>query len=142
VGTVGDFARLLGSVQAVGLDTMPFIYHFEGHPTYGPLTRELFSRIEQGALHASTSVLSLCEVLTGARKAGDEPLAQLCRQVFQFMPNLDVRPIDTACAALAADLRVQWGLRTPDALQVGAAAQGDAGLFIANDARLRQVSQG
>lgn len=141
MGGVTEFARLLGTVQVVGLDTMPFIYHFEGHPVYGPLTHELFSRIEGGALRACTSVLSVSDVLTDARKAGDGRLAQIYLQVFELLPNLDVRPIDQDCAVLAADLRVEWGLRTPDAVQVAAAIQGGAQLFVTNDSRVRRLSQ-
>lgn len=139
MGAVEEFAELLEGVRVVGLDSMAFIYHFEGHPTYGPLTRILFSRIESGGLHACTSTLTLCEVLTGALKAGDGRLAQVYQQVFELMPNLTVSAVDRECAALAARIRVQAGLRTPDALQIATAVRCGAELLITNDARLRQV---
>jgi len=141
LGTVKDLARLLSTVRTVGLDSMAFVYHFEGHSTYGPLTRALFSRIEDGSLSACTSVLTLCEVLTGARKAGDAGLVQVYQQVFELMPNLSVVAIDSPCAALAATLRLEAGLRTPDALQVATAIRWGAEAFITNDGRLRHVAQ-
>ncbi len=141
MGEVEGFAKALASVRVIGLDSMAFIYHLEGSREYGVLTRVLFARIEGGELSACTSVLSVAEVLTGALKAGDELLAQLYRQLFDLMPNLAVRPIDADCAPLAARLRAESGLRTPDALQIAAAIQGGAEAFLTNDARLRPVPQ-
>ena len=139
MGAVIGWDRQLAGVQLVALDSMAFIYHFEAHPGYCPLTRILFSRIEEGALRGCTSVLTLCEVLTGARKAGYEALAALYQRALSLMPNLTVHPIDQATAVLAADLRAEVGLRTPDALQVACAINSGAGAFITNDARLRRV---
>jgi len=34
--------------KAYGIDTMAFIYHFEGNPTYTPFTKPLFELIEAG----------------------------------------------------------------------------------------------
>ncbi|HOQ98306.1 MAG TPA: PIN domain-containing protein [Anaerolineae bacterium] len=141
MGGVAEFAQLLDDARVVGLDSMAFIYHFEAHPAYGALTQALFSRLERGDLRACTSALSLCEVLTGALKAGNSRLAQIYRQVFELLPNLSVAAVDTACAALAAQVRVESGLRTPDALQIAAAALGGAEAFITNDARLRQSTR-
>ncbi len=141
MGKVEEFTQLLGTVRKAGLDSMAFIYHFEGHPRYGPLTRALFARLEAGSLQACTTVLTMAEVATGALKAGNEALAQLYQRLFELMPNLAVRPIDAECAMLAARLRAEEGLRTPDALQIAAAIQGDADAFITNDARLRGISR-
>lgn len=139
MGGVEAFVRLLGKARQVGLDSMAFIYQFEAHPRYGPLTRALFSSLEQGAVHACTSELTVCEVLTGALKAKDERLAELYRQIFDLIPNLTVRPVDRACALLAAELRAEGGLRTPDALHVATALCAGARLFVTNDARLRHA---
>ncbi len=45
---MGKLSERLGSISIVGLDTTIFIYHFERHPRYYPLTQELFSSIEVG----------------------------------------------------------------------------------------------
>jgi len=141
VGAVDTFTHALRELQVVALDSMAFIYHFERHPSYGPLTFELFSLIEGGTLRAHTSILTVSEVLVGARKAGDERLEQLYLQVFDLLPNLEVHGIDRECAILAADLRVQQHLRTPDALQVATAIQCGAQAFVTNDARLRHLAR-
>lgn len=141
MGGVEEFARLLDGASVVGLDTMAFIYHFEGHPAYGPLTRLLFRRVEGGQLRACTSTLTMCEVLTGALKAGDSRLAQLYQQVLESMPNLTLSAVDSACAVQAAQIRAQTGLRTPDALQIAAAIRAGAEVFVTNDSRLRHVPQ-
>ena len=45
---MGRLSERLGSISVVGLDTAIFIYHFEKHPRYFPLTQEIFSGIEAG----------------------------------------------------------------------------------------------
>ena len=141
MGAIEEFTGLLSELEVVALDSMAFIYHFESHLSYGPLTFELFSRIEDGTLQAHTSILTVSEVLVGARKAGDKQLEQLYLQVFDLLPNLEVHGIDKACAVIAADLRVQEHLRMPDALQVATAIQCGAQVLVTNDARLRHLPQ-
>jgi hypothetical protein len=40
MGSLGDKLR---AAQTVGLDSAPFIYHFEEHPRYGGLCAEVFN---------------------------------------------------------------------------------------------------
>ena len=71
-------ARVTHERQRIfALDTNIFIYHFEANPAYVGFTEALFDRIESGRVKAITSALTLHEVLTGARKAGDDRLFAL-----------------------------------------------------------------
>ena len=45
---MGRFEGRIRPHSIIGLDTTLFIYHFEQHPRYSPLTRELYSGIEKG----------------------------------------------------------------------------------------------
>ena len=67
--------------RVFALDTNIFIYHFEENPAYVGFTEALFERIESGRVKAVTSALTLHEVLTGARKAGDDRLFSLYRDL-------------------------------------------------------------
>jgi hypothetical protein len=60
---MGRFSERLGSISVVGLDTAIFIYHFERHPKYFPLTQELFSGIEAGLRKGITSTITLMEII-------------------------------------------------------------------------------
>jgi len=64
-----------GSCQHLYLDANCFIYLFENHPVFGHPARNLFSVIEQGKYKASTSSLTLLEVMAGPIKYGRESLA-------------------------------------------------------------------
>jgi predicted nucleic acid-binding protein len=122
--------------RIVGLDTNIFIYHFEENPDYVSFTEDLFEKIESGRLRAVTSVLTLHEVLTGARKAGDGRLVSLYRDLLGAFPNLAMMPFDADVAEISSDLRARRGLRTPDAIQVATAVRHKAETFITNDERL------
>ena len=135
-----DFETRLSSYQMVGIDTLVFIYHFEGNPRYVPLTTSLFRRIETGGMNAITSVLTLVELLTGPKKLGQDQLAATYERLLSVFPNLSLLPVDHTIARLAADLRTEYGLRTPDALHIATAMQSGAQAFITNDRSMRKVS--
>ncbi len=137
---VKALASKLNGYQRVALDTAPFIYHFEDNPQYVSLTRELFNRIEKGQLMAITSALTLTEVLTGPKSEGDKDLVAKYQRVFGVFPNLHITAIDIQVAVRAADLRANFGLKTPDALQLAVATGEGAQLFVTNDSRLKKVS--
>lgn len=127
--------------RVFALDTNIFIYHFEENPGYVGFTEALFERIESGRVKAVTSALTLHEVLTGARKAGDDRLFSLYRDLIGTFPNLHLIPFDARIAEISSDLRARYDLPTPDAIQVATALQQGAETFVTNDARLKRVRE-
>lgn len=125
--------------RILALDTNIFISHFEENPDYVSFTADLFERIESGRVRAVTSVLTLHEILTGARKAGDGKLAALYRDLLGSFPNLHMMPFDAEVADVSSDLRARYGIPTPDAIQIATAIRHKAEAFITNDARLVSV---
>ena len=59
----------------VALDTQMFIYFIEEDKRYLPLVKPLFEAIDQGSLPASTSGLTLMEVLVVPYRTGNMPIA-------------------------------------------------------------------
>ncbi len=55
--------------------------------------------------------------------------------------DLQLLPITTGIAELAADLRARYNLRTPDALHVAAAIDGGCDAFLTNDVDIRHVKE-
>ncbi len=123
------------------LDTMVFIYHFESHPRYRSATLAVFESIERGEISAVTSVLSLLEVLTGVRKAGNPALEKQYRWVFRSFPNLKLIPVDEEVAEEGSWLRAKYGIRTPDAIQIGAALVSGSDGFVTNDTTLKRIEE-
>lgn len=127
--------------RIVALDTNIFIYHFEENPEYVSFTADLFEKIESGRVRAVTSVLTLHEILTGARKAGNERLVDLYRDLLGSFPNLHMIPFDADVAEISSDLRARHGIPTPDAIQIATAIRHKAETFISNDERLAHIKE-
>jgi predicted nucleic acid-binding protein len=70
----------LGLIEAVGagpvaLDTAPFIYFIEEHPQYAPVVKPLFEAIDDGAVEAVTTGITLIEALVVPLRLNDRELA-------------------------------------------------------------------
>lgn len=57
----------------------------------------------------------------------------------QHFPNLQIRPLDHTVADHAALLRVQYGLKTPDSIQLSTAVLEDTDLFVTHDQDFKRV---
>ncbi len=131
----------LRSAQVIGLDSSIFIYHFEEHPRYKALCEVIFDLMEVHAVQGVTSTMTLVEVLTQPLEKGDRLLSERYEQYLRFGPSLTLRVLDEALALRTAQLRARYRLRTPDAVQLAAALEFNARVFLTNDDRLRKVAE-
>ena len=131
--------KSLARHKLVGIDTSPFIYHLERNPKFSGLTTRLFEEVEKGRVKAVTSVLTLMEVLARPKQKGDKQAVEDYRFVLKTFPNLSLKPVDETCAERASDLRAQYGVKPPDALQVGTALSNHATGFVTNDDGLKRI---
>ncbi|MGH9429491.1 MAG: type II toxin-antitoxin system VapC family toxin, partial [Terriglobia bacterium] len=118
-----------------------FIYHFEEHLRYKALCAEVFDLMEAGAIKAVTSTVTLIEVLVQPLTKGKQTLYSRYEQYLRFGPSLTLRSLDPELALNAARLRSRYRLRTPDAVQLAAAIEFGARVFLTNDDRLRKVKE-
>ena len=137
--TVIPLDDALAEVTTLGLDTSPIIYLIETHPEYDVLVTEIFRRIDQGVIIGFTSAITLTEVLTQPVKQGQIPLKEQYRDLLLHSANFYTLPVNAEVAGYAADLRAQYGLRTPDALQIAAAKTANCQVFLTNDKALKRV---
>jgi predicted nucleic acid-binding protein len=128
-------------IDLIGLDTMVFIYHFEKNQRYFPITTFILNSIESGKVKALTSIVSLIEVLTGALKLKDKKLAEQYRLILTSFPNLQLLDLDQQIGSKAAELRANYDLKTPDAIQVATAIVSRADTFMTNDEGLKVVKE-
>lgn len=131
----------LARVTMLASDTAPVIYFIERHPAYLAIMREVFRRVAARQLRGYTSVITLTEVLTIPRRAGDIAVVQAYRELLVHGRDIVLLSIDPATADLAADLRARYRLRTADALQVAAALREGCQALLTNDSALRRVSE-
>ena len=138
---MGQLSQRLGSFSKVGLDTSVFIYHFEKHPIYSPLTQELLSDIEKGVRKGITSTITLMEIIVKPLSLGKNDIARKYEALLMNFPNLEVVDPDQDVIRQAARLRAEYRLRPPDALQVSACLLGGAEAFITNDHQLDRLKE-
>ncbi len=134
-------AEALAGVSRLGLDTSPIIYFVESHPKYDSRTTRVFEIIEGGSVVGVTSVVTLIEVLTQPLSRGHTQLYLQYRELLLNANRLEMVSIDPAVAEQAAVLRAEYGLRTPDALQVAAAVESGCEAFLTNDSALKRVKR-
>ena len=138
-----DLGRLTARLQVhaiIGLDTSIFIYHFEAHPRYLPLTTAALTGIAQGERQAVTSVITLMELTVRPHQLERPAVARHYEALLNHFPNLLLVDVDRAVARWAAALRARYRVRPADALQVAAALVHHATAFLTNDRRLARFS--
>jgi predicted nucleic acid-binding protein len=138
---MGPLEDKLRVARLVGLDSAVFIYHFEEHPRYQALCTIVFDAMETGIIQAVTSTVTLVEVLVQPLVKGAQGLAARYEQYLRGGPSLTLRSLDPDLALRAAQLRARYQLRTPDAVQLAAAIEFGARLFLTNDERTRKVTE-
>lgn len=119
------------------VDTAPFIYVLEAHPEFADQFVGLFEAADAGQVQLALSAITLAEVLTGPFKAGQTALA---KRYEKALMRYTVVPVSAQIAALAAQLRAQYRLRLPDAIQLATALDIGASAFVTDDSDFSQVT--
>ncbi len=132
-------AEWLPTASRLFLDTAPIIYYTEKHPIYYEVVAPVFQAIDAGNLIAVTSVITLAEVLVHPYIRG---LADLQEDYFDLVvrgTNVEFVLQDEQIGRLAAQLRAQYRVELPDALQVATALLTNCDAFLTNDAELERI---
>lgn len=128
--------------HSVFIDTAPIIYYIEGNPRYGPIVREVVRSFQTGSITAFSSVITLTEVLPKPIEAGDTKLVGMFLELLKFDGNISLLEISESIAERAGRLRGKYPhLKTVDAIQVAAAIDVEADVFLTNDKGLRKIEE-
>lgn len=138
-GNARKLQRVIEKHKTVGLDTAPFIYFIEDVALYGDLLEPVFDRLENHGLRAVTSTVTLAEILTKPLADKNFGLVDEIKFTLKTFSTLSMVAIDEKLAEAAALIRARYRFRLPDALQIAAAIDGDATLFVTNDGRLKKI---
>jgi predicted nucleic acid-binding protein len=131
----------LRGVTKLCFDTAPVIYFIEAHPKYDGLVTEIFQRLAPHTFNGITSVITLCEVLVHPFLHNHTSLQREYRDLLLNSANFQTIQIDANTAERAAELRANYKLRTPDALQIAIALNNGCEAFLTNDADMRRVTE-
>ena len=139
-GNALKLRRAVEKHKIIGLDTAPFIYFIENVAPYADLLEPVFSLLENHALRAVTSTVTFAEILTKPFADKNFSLADEIKFTLKSFSSLSLASIDEKLGEAAALIRARYTIRLPDALQVAAAIQREATLFLTNDKRVRKVA--
>lgn len=115
------------------LDASTIIYAIEV-PSFQNLRNGLLKRLDDKQLVVVTSELALWETLIGPRKSGNTNVERLFRAFLTPSSHMIVEPITRQILEKAVDVRVQFGLKTPDAIHLATGLLTSCDMFITGDA--------
>lgn len=126
----------LSDGATVLVDTAPWIYILEDHPVWASQFVGLFEAAERGRLQLALTTVTLAEVLAGPFKAKQTALA---KRYEKALGRYHVVPLSAQVAVMAAQLRVQYRLELPDAVQLASALDIGAAALITHDRDFSKV---
>jgi predicted nucleic acid-binding protein len=129
----------LGRHRLVGLDTSILIYAVEANPQYLEVVLRILSWIEGPLGRAVTSTITMLELLVQPYRLWDLDRVNQFYALLSTYPHLEWAQPTLQIADRAAQLRAEYNLSTPDALQAATALERKATGFITNDAAFRRV---
>jgi predicted nucleic acid-binding protein len=136
---VSEIAGFLRRHRSIALDTSPFIYQIQAHPTYVALTNAVFVWIEEPRHQAFTSTLTMTELLVHGYREDDQRKVDSFYGLLSRYPSLHWVPPDLRTADEAARMRATYNLRTPDAIQAATALRAGATGLVTNDPAFARI---
>lgn len=124
--------------KTLALDTNIFIYHFEDHPVYAPVTSRIFSKLFTSSYKGLTSIISFIEALS---YPGSKIVREKLKEEFKAIPHFTLYDVTYEVGEKAAQIRREYGFRLPDSIQLATAFCYKADIFITNDKRLKSFQE-
>jgi predicted nucleic acid-binding protein len=138
---IAQLQTLLRRHARIALDTSIFIYQLESNPRYVLLTDTIFQWLEREKKGAVTSTVTMTELLVQPYRDGAEQSVDQFYALLSTYPNLEWIAPDLLIADIAARIRADHRLRTPDALQAATAIHAGATALVTNDPAFKRVER-
>ncbi len=119
------------------LDTNIFIYLIEENKLYLNQVDKLLIFLEQNRYEIITSTLTLGEILTKPYKDNRVDLVKIYQEFFEDIKLIE---LNDQIASLFAQIRANYGIKTPDAVQLASAIYSKSDLFVTNDDKLSKFN--
>jgi predicted nucleic acid-binding protein len=120
----------------VVVDSAPFIFVLDGRGPFAKRYEGLFQSADAGEILICLSTISFAEILTGPFQAGNTALAH---RYERMLSQYEVLPVTAAIASIAAQLRAQYCLKLPDAIQLATALDTEAAALVTHDRDFSKV---
>ena len=132
-------AGFLKRHKKIGLDSSVFIFELEKNPKYVKLVHPIFQWLEGPRSHAVTATVTMLELLVHPYRGSDIDSVNKFYALLSTYPGLQWVELTLSVADLAARLRAEHNLKTPDAIQAATAMVSHATGFITNDPIFRRM---
>jgi len=134
MNTNTNLSEELGQIKTIFIDTAPIIYYIEANHLFGHLAKEVMDMVHSGELIAFSSAITLTEVLPKPISMGKKDLADKFVEFLKNGKNFNLMEISVDIGEKAGRLRGKYpALRTMDAIQISAALDAKADIFLTND---------
>lgn len=135
-----NIRRRVARHALVGLDTSIWIYHFDGHPRYAKIVRQILEAVKAGRPRAIVSTVTVMECTVRPYQLNQPSVAAHYEAVLSRFPNTQLVNVTPGIARRAAQLRATYSLVPADALQVATSLVAGATAWITNDRGLRRLA--
>jgi len=125
--------------ELVAIDTGPFIYYIEENRRFLSACEALFTPVQEGKMEIVTSIITLLEVLVQPLRRGRRDLALMYRNLLLNSEGVTTVNLSPLIAEEAARLRAQYGILTPDAIQLATAIISGSNAFVTSDKKLKRI---
>ena len=122
------------------LDSMVWIYLFEGNPQFGTAAQSILTGIRAGGHTLLTSNFLLGEILVEPIRKNDTFRVASYRRMLVETSAVEVVPFTAETAVQFATIRAGNRTTSPDALHLALAASGRADVLVTGDGRLTKLS--
>jgi predicted nucleic acid-binding protein len=133
--------KALEGVNRIFLDTAPIIYLVEAHVDFGARSQAIFMTMDEREIQGIVSPVTLAECLILPIRLQQPSLQANFQDLLLGSDGISLVNIDAAIGAHAAELRVRYGFKLPDALQVATALASHCDAFLTNDRMLARVTE-
>jgi len=130
-------AKALLTHPTIALDTNIFIFALENNLSF-PIAVELFRLLPKIAPRVFTSTITLVEALVHLYRRGDHEEITTTLEFITGQGLITIVNVDQTVSLKAAQLRAQYKLTTPDAIQLATGLLNDAATFITADHEFRR----
>jgi predicted nucleic acid-binding protein len=134
-----SFLEEINNSEKICVDSSILIYHLEDIKPYNKLTKILIREIAKSWILCNISALTITELLTKPYILQDAEKIRLFEDFIKSLPNTSIQAIDYGIAKMAASIRADYNLKTPDSLILATALQTGSQLLFTNDIALKKV---
>lgn len=131
---------VLATATRIHVDASVFGLHMAGSDRYVPLTRALLKGASDDMFAASTSTLTIYQLLAEAYRRGEPEVAATASRYLTTLPGLSVVDVTPDIARQAAQVRAQLGGSCERAIQIATALGEGAEVFLTQRSAFRRVA--